>query len=243
MNRLVRSILVALPFLLLAYAVVASELLSVEEMVEKLAPPPATRSFDFTRGVQIEGKDEAAPSLNLYINFEYDSAELKQDSLILLDRLAAALKDGRLADHRFLIAGHTDAAGSEAYNQGLSERRAAAVKSYLVNTHDVAAARLVGKGFGETRLLNPEKPREGSNRRVQIVTLKGDQDGEAPDPIASEKKEEKSTTSPTPPEMSKTGCCESVERNQAHNQHCPVGGVHRTVSKHHLLQIRRSADE
>jgi len=123
------------------------------------------------RGVIVEGQIAGSGSLNLYINFEYDSAQLTQDALITLDRLATAVSDRRLKGHDFLIAGHTDAVGGYAYNQILSERRARAVKKYLVSRHGITDSRLIDKGFGESRLLNPDNPIDGSNRRVQIVTL------------------------------------------------------------------------
>jgi outer membrane protein OmpA-like peptidoglycan-associated protein len=89
----------------------------------------------------------------------------------MLDNLAAALKDERLAVFDFLIGGHTDAVGSDAYNQKLSEKRAWAVKKYLMSRHSVSAQRLIEKGFGEARLLKPNEPFDGINRRVQITTL------------------------------------------------------------------------
>ena len=144
---------------------------SVEQMVKQLVPGPKTRSIGARRGITVEGRRTENASLNLYINFEYDSDALKQDALIVLDRLAEALGDGRLSDRDFLVAGHTDAVGSDAYNQSLSERRARSVKDYLVQKHRVSGSRLIDKGFGESRLLDPNDPTDGSNRRVQIVTL------------------------------------------------------------------------
>jgi outer membrane protein OmpA-like peptidoglycan-associated protein len=88
-----------------------------------------------------------------------------------LDRLAAALKDERLARLDFLIGGHTDAVGSDQYNERLSEQRAASVKEYLVERSGIQAHRLVDKGFGESRLLDSKHPLDGVNRRVQIITL------------------------------------------------------------------------
>ena len=152
-----------------------AETLSAEQMIEKLTPKPRTRSIRApsgdVRGIKVEGRRTEDASLNLYINFEYDSSDLGQDARIVLDQLATALSDGRLDKFDFLIAGHTDAAGSDAYNQTLSERRAQSVKSYLMAQHQVSGQRLIERGYGESRLLDPDNPTDGSNRRVQIITL------------------------------------------------------------------------
>ena len=68
------------------------------------------------------------------------------------------------------VEGHTDALGSADYNQGLSERRAAAVASYLVHQRGIAAERLVvmGKGMAEPMTQDPY---DGKNRRVQFVRI------------------------------------------------------------------------
>jgi hypothetical protein len=58
-----------------------------------------------------------------------------------------------------------------AYNLNLSERRAASVKQYLSEVHGISEQRLIEKGFGERRLLDPDFPEDGVNRRVQITTL------------------------------------------------------------------------
>jgi outer membrane protein OmpA-like peptidoglycan-associated protein len=70
-----------------------------------------------------------------------------------------------------MIAGHTDAAGTELYNQQLSERRAAAVKAYLVRTGQIEEARLTAVGFGKSKPLNAANPMSAENRRVEIINL------------------------------------------------------------------------
>ena len=148
--------------------------LSTEDIVKMLRPPANSRSIGKTRGIAIENgtvNEKTSPTVNLYVNFAYKSADLEQDARITLDRLADALNDGRLADWEFLIGGHTDAVGGDAYNLDLSEQRALAVKNYLVNTRGIAEQRLIEKGFGEKRLLDSANPDDGVNRRVQITTL------------------------------------------------------------------------
>lgn len=148
--------------------------LSTEQIIKMLRPPANARSIGKTKGLQVDATtiDESkSPTVNLYIKFAYKSAELEQDAQITLDRLADALKDNRLADWDFLIGGHTDAVGSDAYNLKLSDRRALAVRDYLMRRHGISGDRLIDKGFGESRLLDPAHPDDGVNRRVQITTL------------------------------------------------------------------------
>jgi outer membrane protein OmpA-like peptidoglycan-associated protein len=147
---------------------------TAEEIVQMLRPPADARSLGQTRGIAIENgeiNDSTSPTVNLYINFDYKSSELGQDARIVLDRLAEALQDQRLVAWEFLIGGHTDSIGSDAYNLALSERRALAVKQYLIAQRGISEGRLIEKGFGEKRLLNPDQPTDGVNRRVQITTL------------------------------------------------------------------------
>ena len=117
-------------------------------------------------------KQEAAAALSsaqahfdLLVNFAFNSDKLTPAAKENLDQFAEALKDPRLKGEKFEIDGHTDAVGSEVYNQGLSERRAAAVVSYLASK-GANPSLLIAKGFGEAqpRVANPYSP---ENRRVE----------------------------------------------------------------------------
>jgi outer membrane protein OmpA-like peptidoglycan-associated protein len=104
------------------------------------------------------------------ITFDFNSAGLTHQAQAMLDRIAVALRDpsNRTLDYR--IEGHTDAKGSIAYNQTLSQRRAEAVRDYLI-TMGISEKRLTAIGFGKTRPLpNPpaDSPFAGVNRRVQF---------------------------------------------------------------------------
>ncbi len=136
------------------------------------APKPANggkhfRSIDPTGGVA-EPKQNVA---NLNVPFEFNSAVLQTDARITLDNLGHALSDPSLAGFSFLIGGHTDAKGSASYNQVLSQRRAQAVRDYLVGHYNIPVSRLTAKGYGSVQLLDPEHPLDGVNRRVQIVNV------------------------------------------------------------------------
>ena len=119
-------------------------------------------------GSPAEGKQR---STDLDILFELNSSILTPDAERQLDQLAAAMQSKKLRLSRFRIAGHTDASGSGEYNQTLSERRAVAVKEYLIASRKIEAARLEAIGWGEERLKDPLNPAGAVNRRVEIVAL------------------------------------------------------------------------
>src|SRR5450759_1355998 len=165
---MIRFMLVcAIAFGLVASQPASAQEPSTEDVVKALAP---TKKLRGPRGLTIQGEDKP-PSIDLHIPFEYNSDKLTTEAMLTLKRLGAALKDTRLSSYRFKIAGHTDAKGSAAYNQKLSERRAAAVRNYLVFQYDLEADRIETAGFGKTQLLDPSKPEDGINRRVQVINL------------------------------------------------------------------------
>ncbi len=111
---------------------------------------------------------DAAPSaLALPVRFAFDSTQVLPESIRALEALAEGIK---LAgpNAKVVIEGHTDAAGSDAYNLALSEKRALAVKTFLVLQHGIPAENLRTVGLGESALIAPEKPLAPENRRVQF---------------------------------------------------------------------------
>jgi len=139
------------------------ENLSVDSMVEKLAPAPKTRSM--TRNlVPTQAK------LDLTIHFDFNSDKLQDRSKPLLDNLASAMKNDRLSELKFRVEGHTDAKGTAAYNEALSKRRADAVVSYLAQ-QGITAGRLQPEGKGFRELFDTANPQAETNRRVTIVSL------------------------------------------------------------------------
>ena len=112
----------------------------------------------------------AAVEINEEIYFDLNRARIKRRSHKLLNGVASALTAH--ADIRVSIQGHTDDRGSEAKNQALSERRAEAVRDYLVSK-GIDAARLEVVGFGETqpKVEGKSKKARDKNRRVEFVII------------------------------------------------------------------------
>ena len=95
----------------------------IECALDPTCPKPQQHKRGLQRGVVVEGGGEPRPlSVNLYVNFEFNSAELTSDARNTLDQLGTALRDPKLAAYSFVIAGHTDAVGGAEFNQKLSER-------------------------------------------------------------------------------------------------------------------------
>lgn len=105
------------------------------------------------------------------ILFDTGSDRIRPESTPTLKEIAEMLTEH--ADLKLVIEGHTDDVGDAKANQALSEKRAAAVKAYLVATHSIDAARLTAKGFGSSRAAAPNSTAEGrqQNRRVELVKL------------------------------------------------------------------------
>ena len=144
---------------------------SSEELAEKLMPNSSSGDMR-TRGMRNltpeEKAKEVTPSIDLSIQFEFDSAKLLSESKPLLNNLAKAINSDKLKNYTFLVEGHTDAIGSADYNKSLSNQRAQAVASYL-SALGVSKVRLKTVGKGSNELLFPDKPDSSENRRVKIV--------------------------------------------------------------------------
>jgi outer membrane protein OmpA-like peptidoglycan-associated protein len=111
--------------------------------------------------------------------FDFDKADIKAAAEPSLQNLATVLKANPGAT--VTIEGHTDAKGADAYNQTLSEQRAASVKQWLVTKAQVNGANIATRGWGKSKPVTSNAKPDGSddpegrakNRRVQIVVRKG----------------------------------------------------------------------
>ena len=150
----------------------AEPVISAEEgrFVQKIRGRPS-RSLSATEREEIATLAKDKPNIDLEITFDYNSAEISAKSLSSVQALGKALSSADLKGSTFIVAGHTDAAGSEGYNQDLSERRADSIKRYLTDKYGIAGADLVTVGYGESKLKDPGQPLAEANRRVQVVNM------------------------------------------------------------------------
>lgn len=105
------------------------------------------------------------------ILFDVGSATIRPESTPTLEKIGEMLK--KHPELKLEIDGHTDNTGNAAANQKLSEARAAAVKTYLMTSYKVDAARLAAKGFGASKPIASNDTPEGrqQNRRVELVKM------------------------------------------------------------------------
>lgn len=121
-----------------------------------------------TRGIKAQARPVA-----LQIQFELNSSVIRNEAYAQLDELWVALGDELLRKKKIEISGHTDITGREPHNQQLSERRAAAVRTYLAEKGaplDVSLLSTVG--HGASQLLTNLSPTDPLHRRVEIRVLK-----------------------------------------------------------------------
>ncbi len=130
-----------------------------------------TRSLSLGEREEIAEIASTKPKIDLEIHFDYNSADISKGSTQAVQELGKALSDASLKGSTFVVAGHTDAIGGEAYNQDLSERRADTIKKYLVDKYGIAGANLVTVGYGKTKPKDPNAPMDPANRRVQVVNM------------------------------------------------------------------------
>jgi len=108
-----------------------------------------------------------AVRVELDVKFDFDKAQVKEGSFADIKNLADFM--AQYPQTTTVVEGHTDSVGTDAYNQGLSERRANAVRDVLVNQYGLAAERVNAVGYGETRPVADNSTSEGRaiNRRVE----------------------------------------------------------------------------
>jgi len=119
-------------------------------------PPPAPKVID---------------RLTLHVNFDFDKATIRNADIAELRKAVDFVK--KYPGYKTSIEGHTDNIGSEKYNQSLSERRAAAVKEYVLKQGLADGARIKTKGYGKSKPIADNSTEKGrfENRRVEILIL------------------------------------------------------------------------
>lgn len=132
-------------------------------------PSPATQTpTGSTTGAPAVVATAPQPSMDLFVQFAFNSADLLPQGRRQLDELGKALNSRSLQKWGFELAGHTDAVGSADYNIRLSLERANAVKHYLVVKHGLNPERLQPLGLGFSRPAKPSDPTAAVNRRVEV---------------------------------------------------------------------------
>jgi len=108
-------------------------------------------------------------TIELSVEFDTDQATIRSEEIPEVDEVVAFLRAHPSA--RVTIEGHTDSRGSETYNQALSERRAYAVRDYLIRNTDISPSRISARGYGESRPIASNDTPQGRqrNRRVTAV--------------------------------------------------------------------------
>lgn len=175
----------------------AEEPVSAQAITDALKPKPLTRSLGAPAGLSQEDsrfvdglrgktraitvverkklavivKEKHLPGIDLEVYFDFDSARITGEATPQLVQLGLALRDDSLQGSTFLLSGHTDAVGRDAYNQRLSEERAWSVRDFLVKSFNIDPDRLIAVGYGEEQLKNADYPDAAENRRVQIVNV------------------------------------------------------------------------
>jgi OOP family OmpA-OmpF porin len=133
------------------------EVAEVEPAPSRPAPSPAPAPMEEGERIVLRG-----------VNFDFDKSNIRPDAAVILDEAVRLLGGG--SGPSVSVEGHTDWIGSDAYNAGLSERRANSVQAYLIE-HGVSASRLSTVGYGESRPIASNDTREGRalNRRVELL--------------------------------------------------------------------------
>jgi outer membrane protein OmpA-like peptidoglycan-associated protein len=170
---------------------------STDQIIKALTPAPTTRSLAApgqpsvsdsdrafieslrhrTRSLTVDEDDHVAElaknsaKIDLDIYFDFNSSAISPKAEPQLNQLGDALRTAELEKSVIVLSGHTDAKGSDDYNQKLSERRAEAVKNYLVEKLKLSPDNLTTAGYGRRDLKNKDNPLAPENRRVQIVNL------------------------------------------------------------------------
>ena len=115
--------------------------------------------------------EKVIDKMTIMINFDFDRASIRDEDRDQLEKGLKFIK--KYPNAKIRLAGHTDSIGTDAYNQGLSERRAVAAKKYFVGEGKIAAKRISTVGYGESKPVASNKTSEGraQNRRVEILIL------------------------------------------------------------------------
>lgn len=135
-------------------------------IVDDPTPLPAVAPLDYPTLIRDH------PKVAALIHFDTNSARIHREAYPLLNAYVNALKSVALADAVLVIAGHTDAIGSDDKNFALSQERAEAVKDYLIK-RGITPDRLIAKGYGGAHPVASNAVETGRelNRRSEFIRI------------------------------------------------------------------------
>jgi outer membrane protein OmpA-like peptidoglycan-associated protein len=129
------------------------------------------------RAIKAEVREKLAtiaarnPGIDLEINFDPDSAVIGPQAVAALIELGKALSEPDFKGQIFLLEGHTEGGGADAYKLSLSDKRVEVVKQYLVEKFKLAPTDLVAVGYGKARPKNAADGLAAENRRFRVVNI------------------------------------------------------------------------
>ena len=140
----------------------------VQEVKPQPAAPVVVQEVKPQPRVAKEIVEKGRTTLNVL--FDFDKSSIKKNAFTDIDHLVAVMRQYK--DLNVTIEGHTCNIGDAAYNKKLSQRRADAIKKYMVEKGGIDAKRLNGIGFGEEKPIASNATKEGrtKNRRVEAAT-------------------------------------------------------------------------
>ncbi|MDZ7840040.1 MAG: OmpA family protein [Gammaproteobacteria bacterium] len=131
--------------------------------------PEATVAQAEPQPESVPEQKEVVETIELQVQFDFDKSTIKSAYEPQFGEIAQALEQN--PDKTITIEGHTCWIGTEEYNQGLSERRASAVKQKLVEDYDIAPERLDARGFGESRPVADNSTQAGRERNRRAIAV------------------------------------------------------------------------
>ena len=152
----------------------AQELITREQFIDMLRIRAPQSDYPEKRIRSMDTGEEKPARVTVNILFNVGSTELAGDfSVRQIQEAGEALSSDALAGYRFEIAGHTDDTGTEEDNQKLSQKRAEAVKTFLIKFYGISPDRLEARGYGESLPVASNETEEGraQNRRVVFTRL------------------------------------------------------------------------
>ncbi len=132
-------------------------------------PVPVAQAAPVAQPESAPRHKEVIDTYELLVEFDFDKYNIRRIYAPQFEKIATVLRES--PDISMTIEGHTDWIGTDQYNQGLSERRANAVKNKFIRDYGIAASRITTLGFGETRPIADNRSSEGRQRNRRAISV------------------------------------------------------------------------